>query len=128
MQLSVYDNGGFAVFQLFKNRFKGAAVFVVFGDGSISKAAVNDGLPDRHLKLLHFNSVLFYDVPDPAIVGCQLDNGALRANFKRPIELKKRGLYHHAARLELQTKAGRRTRLHNKAVSFGVEHHGISHA
>nr|DAL96319.1 MAG TPA: hypothetical protein [Caudoviricetes sp.] len=128
LQLPVNHNCGFAVFQLFKNGFKGAAVFVIFGDGSIGETTVYNRLPNGNFKLLHFNGVFLDDIPDPAIVGGQLDNGAFCADFKRSVKLKKGGLYHHAARLELQTETRRRTRLHHKAICFRVEHNGIAHA
>nr|DAF38544.1 MAG TPA: hypothetical protein [Bacteriophage sp.] len=128
LQLPVYHNGGFAVFQLLENGFERAAVFVVFGNSSICKTAINNGLPNGNFKLLHFNGVFLNDIPYSAIVGGQLDNSAFCANFKRPVKLEKGGLYHHAARLELQTETRRSTRLHHKAIGFRVEHNGIAHA
>nr|DAF89300.1 MAG TPA: hypothetical protein [Podoviridae sp. ctZDN4] len=128
LQLSVYDNGGLSVFQLLKNGFEGATVFVVFGNSSIGKTAINNGLPNCNFQLLHFDGVFFNDIPYPAIIGGQFDDGTFRSDFKRSVKLKKRGLHHHAARLELQTKASRCTRLYNKTVGFGFEHNSISHA
>ena len=91
LQIGIENDCGFTVCQPLKHCFKALLLFVVLGKSAVRKPGIQGALPNSNFCVLHLNCILGDNIPDTPIVGGELDNAALRTDFKGAVELEELG-------------------------------------